>query len=176
MVVVVGHPIIIGVVIERIAASVAHGDIAAALHVDLVEIAAEGSRKQVERIDVVTGVYIHIVHITGIGAPAVDHLCIAGADEGALHMTVGGGGLLRHVVVAVIHRQDGLAQLCCQIGPETRIPERIVGTGQRPCHACHLFRIHHHDVKDGIHPLGVLTCAGVGNDLYPLHRRSGHGL
>ena len=62
------HPVVIAETIKRLCCRVAHFRPAVSLHIQLIEIAAEGSRQQVERIEVVAGIEVGIVDAARIAA------------------------------------------------------------------------------------------------------------
>ena len=66
--------------------------------------------------------------------------------------------------------------MSCQRGIKVWIVQRRVGGRYHTRQSVELRAVHHHDVQDGIHALGILAGTRVGDDLYSSDHRGGHSL
>ena len=164
------------VAVERVG-SVAHHGAGSAVGSEIVVVAAEGEREQIECVGLIAGFNVAEVHI---------HISTCFRDVGQL---VAGFGIFRHIfgvfhiivlgliVVAIVETGHQFAGLCGEKQHSFRVAA-IGSAGRDGAHhtlsGCR-SGIHRHDIEDGFHPFGIVFGSRVGNHFNALNHACRNG-
>ena len=113
--------------------------------------------------------------VAGIAAFLGGLLGVARFNERAFHVTFVACRFLCHVAVAIVHRQDGFADLCCKICTRPHAVEAAVIAPHVARHTVHHPAVHHHQIQNGANAFCVLARPRVCDHFYAFHHGCGHG-